>query len=304
MNIKKLGTKAVASVLTVATVASMAAISAGAADYGEDPHYSIPDNSSYTTPVIAAETANEAAEGTVEEKNEAADASILTEETIAEAVAQAILSGEDITVEMATDKKGNLTLMEDTIAKLVEGGIPVTLKVDAVKKGEMDYEVTIDPKDIKDVGAMNLGMSIKKTSKVSSVNGVKVPTGAVVIKPKAKGDLGATVKVTVPKDAIAGMKVENVRLYAVSPDGSVVKLPDNAIKINPDGSVEILVDTGDLDLVISDKDVAKAAKKHGKSKGTKSSARTVNTKSAAVLGMIDLSAISAAAIVAKKKKKK
>lgn len=250
---------AAATALTLA--ASALALSVSAINYGDDPDYPNPDTGSYSGGGSYSAKHNPSKK-TEEGKSEA---SILTADTVGDAITN--VEGNKITVEMAKDKNGNLTLMEDTIAAIAGSNVEVTVDVQPDSKGDLGYSVGIDPAKVKDIkGSVNIGMKVYKVKKMSSVDDIKVPSNAVIIKPKASGDFGVTLKVTVPKSAFEGMTASKIRPYAISGTGKnkkVVMLPDDAYTVNDDGSITILIDSGDATIAFSDKDIAKAAEKHG-----------------------------------------
>lgn len=318
MNMKVFSGKAAAVALTVAMVASMTAVSASAADYGKDPEYSQPDTSAYssysgqgytsgggapsTTAAVTSGTNSQASAGS--KPANAASASILTAETVKEALAAAV-DGAEAIIEMAEDKKGNVTVQEDTLAAIAEGDTAVTIQIKPNKKNELSYSVTIDPEFITDIsGSFNVAMNIRKTKKLSSLSGVKIPTGSVIITPMASGDLGAALQVNLPKTALKGMKKSKVHLFEVYPDGTVKRVPDDYFVIHEDGTATVLIDDVKGSWVLSTKDIEKTAKKYGTSKGTQTRSGSGATTGAAAFGLIDASAVAAAVIAKKKKKNK
>lgn len=258
--------KAAASVLALTVAASLTAILAGAMNYESPPNYNNPPVGSYSGgPVINSHSNNQNNNNANAGKDENTEASILTAETVSGAIASG--AGNNVTVGLTEDNHGNVTLMEDTIAAIANGATEVVIEVTPSSENEIAYTVGIDPQSITDVnGSLNIGMTIIKPSKMSSVNGVRIPSNSVVIKPKAKGDFGVTLRVNVPSSAFSGMKDENVRPYAISGTGKkkkVVQLPEDSYFVNTDGSVTVLLENGNATIVFSDKNIAKAAKKHG-----------------------------------------
>lgn len=328
MNFKKFSGRVTAVAATMAVVASMSVISASAADYGTTPSYSAPDTSLVGTGVTVTPTTYQVssddvvsgsgnvrsvetpstAESTTDKEDtsstavSSSNATILTSESVSTAINDAANSGEgEAVIEMASDKKGGVTLKEDTLAAIANSDVVVTI-VTASSSG-IEYAISIDPAEIANVdGSVNVGMNIEKPSKNAKVDGVPVPKNSLVIAPKAKGGLGMNVAVTLPASALNGMKANKVAVFAVDKNGNVVKLED-AIVFNDDGSFTINVD-GSVDLIISDKDIVKAAAKTSNKSTKATGARPGTGKGVAALGLIDASAISAAAILSKKKKKK
>ena len=264
--------KAAASVISLTVAASLAAVLAGANNYYGDPNYANAPSGAYSGgsgPVINSHStgnSNSNANAGAEEKTEeTTEASILTAATVSDAIEN--VSGDNVTVDLTEDKNGNVTIMEDTIAAIANGATEIIIEVTPSSADEISYTVAIDPQSITDInGSLNIGMEITKPSKTTSVNGVKVPSNSVVITPKAKGNFGVTLSVTVSKDALGGMKATIVRPYAISGTGKkkkVVQLPKDSYRVNSDGSITVFIENGDASIVFSDKNIAKAAKKHG-----------------------------------------
>lgn len=329
MNMKKMSSKTAAILLTFAAAASMSAVTVGAADYGAPPDYAQPDTSAYTpgsaggsstagssTETTATDTEDE--EDAEEEETTAETVSapvILTSEVVTSAIEDAIASGESsVTIEMSANSSGNVTVQENTVAAIAASGVAVTIEVTPAEEGNLPYSVTIDPDMITDVsGNLNIGLDISKTDEMKTVKGgAYVPTNTVVITPSGDGDFGATLQVTLPSSALKGMKKSKVKLYAVDKNGNVTKIDDDAIILNDDGSVTVLIDNGDSQLVISDKNLVKAnekvkklkEEKEEKSSKTSKTAKSSKAQSAAALGTADLAALSAVGVITQKKKKK
>lgn len=292
MKADRISRKAAAAVLSLTLVASMSAVLATATDYATSPDYNQPRESTYSSGSdssssgggsIASSTGGGASSGggsstagnnanTASNNNasqgdsheDAPAASILTAATV-----EAAINSENTTVGLAEDNNGNVTLMEDTLAAIVESGVEVTIEVTPSSKNEIAYSVGIDPDMIPDDynGSINIGMNISRGN--SSANGVRVPVRSVVVQPTASGDLGVTLQVTIPKKAFKNMKASKVRPYIITGTGKNKKvelMPEDAYKINNDGSITIYVDNGDAAIVLSDKNIAKAARKHGTAK--------------------------------------
>jgi hypothetical protein len=279
MSTKKFNSRVAATALAMATIASMLAIPANAADYGTDPRYSKP---SYTVTITGAvDTGNQnigwnaGGNGTgigspstpapveIVGKPSVANnrGSVLTDKTVDEAVKKATSAGDVIaSVDMQEDKSGNITLREDTLAAVASGDVALSLNVKARSPKNMDYTVTVIPGLVEKVdGSANLAMKVRKVKKVSSVRGVKVPSNSVVVSAKAKADIGMAVAITLPKDALDGLKQSKLSVYAIGADGSVVDLGSDYILVGPDGSVTVALEDASTTLVIADKDVAAAA---------------------------------------------
>lgn len=300
MKADRISRKAAAAVLSLTLVASMSAVLATATDYATSPDYNQPRESTYSSGSdssssgggsIASSTGGGASSGggsstagnnantasnnnanTASNNNasqgdsheDAPAASILTAATV-----EAAINSGNTTVGLAEDNNGNVTLMEDTLAAIVESGVEVTIEVTPSSKNEIAYSVGIDPDMIPDdySGSINIGMNISRGN--HSANGVRVPVRSVVVQPTASGDLGVTLQVTIPKKEFKNMKASKVRPYIITGTGKNKKvelMPKDAYKINNDGSITIYVDNGDAAIVLSDKNIAKAARKHGTAK--------------------------------------
>ena len=318
MRMKKISVKAAAAAIACAAAVSVTAFSAGAANYPNDPKYNPPDTTVYGPPSHdgnpggSSNSNSNSNSGTTPSGTAAAPAaspSVLTSTAVTNAINNAAASGSSkANISMASNSSGSVTLREDTVAAIAKGKVEVDIQVKPCKDSLKPYTVGISPDMITDVnGAVNVGMLIEKTSELRTVNGVYVPTGAVIIKPVKKGRFGMTLKVTLSAEQFKDMSYDK-HLYAVYSNGSVVRISDDAIVFNNDGTVTVKIDNGDASLVISDKDIEKADRKAKNMLNTGSADKKAlgsnGVKSAAVLGTADLAALSAAGIISQKKKKK
>jgi hypothetical protein len=288
MSTKKFNSRVAATALAMATMASMLAIPANAADYGNNPNYSAP---SYTVAVGGGSGSGSGSDTNVKNYGEnaggngtglaspqtptpveivgkpavtASKGSVLTDKAVDEAVKNAAASGDVIaTVDMQEDKSGNVTLREDTLASVASGDVALSLNVKAKSANNMDYTVTVIPGLVEKVdGSVNLAFKVRKVKKISSVRGVKIPSNSVVVSAKAKSDIGMAVAITLPKDALDGLKQSKLSVYAIDANGAVVDLGSDYVLVGPDGSVTVALEDASQTLVIADKDVAAAAARH------------------------------------------
>lgn len=304
MNMKKISIKTAAMIFSFAAAASMTAASVGAANYGGGTvNNSKPDTS------VHGGSSN--IKNNAEDKLPEASPVILTAETVTSAIEAAIASGNGTaTVQMSANSSGSVTIREDTVAAIVSGGIPVTIQVAPASGGSLGYSMVIDPAMITGInGSLNVGLNITKMDQMVTVNGgAYVPTNAVVITPWGSGSFGVTLQVRLKPSSLNGISKSKIKLFRISKNGTVTRVDDDAITVNSDGSVTVLIDSGDS-LVISDKDLVKANQKALKIKsennnGTKAQTKTSKAHKAAALGAADLAALSAAGIISQKKKKK
>ena len=245
--------KAAASVLALTMAASLTAVFVGANNYYKPPNYQpVSAGGSYSAP-----------KNPQYKKEQKTTASILTAKTVVDAIKNA--NGKQAVVDLSKDNKGNVTVMEDAVAAIAKGDTDVAVRVSEYIGEESLYTVELAPGRINHIdGALNIGMNFVITKKMSRVNGIKVPSNTVVLSPKAKGEYGTTLKVTVSNKAFTKMKASKIRPYAIYGSGdnaTVVRLADDEFVLNDDGSISILIDTGDAVIVYSDKDIVKANKK-------------------------------------------
>lgn len=325
MNFKKFGSRVAAVSATLAVVASMSAISVSAADYGIEPSYEAINHSALisdptvsagegsgnvqtvdtTTPkagdtAAAEETAIEevAADSAVQEET----GTILSGDAVADAIDNS--DGDEAVIEMAEDASGAVTLTEDAIAKVAENGVTLTVQVSA-KKGSEAYSVSINPEKITSTdGAIDIGMAVKKSTVAHKVNGAPVDKNSIVISPSASGKISATLKVTLYSSPLEGMNKAKIKLYRINKNGEIEEVEGGIIR--EDGNISIEISDGSYEYVLSDKNLVGAAAKVSASKSVSKAKGAVpgTSKGVAALGLVDASAISVAAILAKKKKKK
>ena len=224
---KKLNGRLVVSALLAAAMISMTAVSAGAVDYSD-----------------------EGAPTTVTPE----DASVLTDSDVSDALSAAAESGAtEVTVEMEEDSRGNVTVQESAIAEIASGDVAVTVEV--TSDSGTDYSITIDPALVTEAKAINLAMDITTDAdEGTTVSGVEVPAGSIVIAPAQKGDFGMTLQVNLPAGSVGDIDTSEARLYYISDDGDVEKMPKKALKFNRDGSVTVSISHAS-EYVISDVDL-------------------------------------------------
>ena len=225
---KKLNGRLIVSAILATAMMSMTAISASAvSDYG--------DGASPTT--VTPE-----------------DASVLTDEDVSDAITAAQESGAtEITVEMEEDSSGSVTVQEAAIAEIANGDVAVTVEV--TSNSGTDYSVTIDPALVTEAKAIDLAMDITvDADEGTTVAGVEVPAGSIVIAPAQKGDFGMTLQVNLPAEAVGNIDTDAARLYYISDDGDVEKMPKKALKFKRDGSVTVSISHAS-EYVISDVDL-------------------------------------------------
>lgn len=236
--------KAAASVLALTMAASLTAVFVGANNYYKPPNYQpVSAGGSYSAP-----------KNPKYKKDQNTKASILTADTVKDAIKNA-KAGEAV-ISLSEDNKGNVTLMEDALAAIAKGKTEVAINVGGKNGKKSLYSVAIDPELIDNIdGSLNVGMDVDIVDEGTSVDGVKVPAKVVVVKPKSKVKFGATLKVTVPKEAFDGMDVSKVRPYVISGKGKnkkVVPLGKDEYVVNTDGSISVLLDTGNVTIVFTD----------------------------------------------------
>lgn len=298
MKLKKFSGRVAAVAATMALVATLTAVSASAADYPRDPNYSIPVDTvvSSTTDIREApQLPTTATNDTTGAAAQQSTATVLTADTVSEAVKEA----EDSSDPLAVVQMGkNPVLKEEALAAVAKSSVPVTI-VSQTSSG-ISYGVTLDPAEVAKVnGSVNLGLNIEKAAGNGKVNGVAVSEGDVVIKPKSSKGFGMDCYVTVPADVFADLN-GTLAVFAIDANGNVVKLSENDYVVGNDGSITVKTD-GTVSIVVSNKDLTQTKS----SSATKATGAKPGTgKGVAALGLIDASAISVAAILAKKKKKK
>lgn len=316
MNFKKFGSRVAAVAATMAVVASMSAISVSAADYG--------NNTAPTTPSVpeaiyeSRSTSNneemEQGSGGIDnsDKTGAAAASTTSSDSTSSAVdnntGKAVDAG-DVAFEANTETTLDLdsvgAVLSADVLKNLAATEGASLSVSVAAGGGSDaYTVFVDSKNVQNAKNLNVGMKIYTTKAVTSVNSVQVNSGAVVISPKANEDLGAKVVVKLDPATVATLgDLTKVRLFVVK--NGVVTLDTADLAVDENGNVYITFSDASADYVLSSMDLVKADEKADAKTNTKSVGALPGTsKGVAALGLIDASAISVAAILAKKKKKK
>lgn len=253
--------KVIASLIVAASMISLTTVTASAADYGVTPSYPAPSN-----PVVQPSTPSTDEDKTEDKTNEetpAGDSSesdtkdavvsvgstedpveTVTEETVANAIA-AVIADENATEVVIHVGEEEATITEAAIGEIAKNDVVVTLK-------STNCTVTIDPALITEVKDIDLAMNIFKAE--DDVEGVSVPTGALVIAPAQKGDFGMTVTVTVPAETVTALNTDDIFCYYISDDGEVEDLSD-AITVNEDGSISVAISHASQ-YVITDVEIA------------------------------------------------
>lgn len=223
---KKFSSKFIASTVLAAIVASAMAVSAAAAgsDY-RTPPTSIPVYTPPSTTTVTGDTSgstDKTDDKTEEEKtDESTGANVVDEEAVKDAIANGTVI--DVVV-----VDGKAMIQEAAIGEIAKGDKPVTFKVADDASG-FDCYITIDPKSITTVQAINLAMNIQLVD--------QGPLGeGVMITPAQKGDFGMTLNVTIEAGAFANINLAKANLYYVSDDAKVT-LIKNGFTVNKDGSV-------------------------------------------------------------------
>ena len=102
--------------------------------------------------------------------------------------------------------------------------------------------ISIDPKTITDYAvSINLDIGLTVTDTATTVSGVQIPLNSIILSPSARGDFGFSISIYISAQMLAdaGLTSDNVRLFHVSSNGSVIEL-DNVIR-NNDGSVTVII---------------------------------------------------------------
>lgn len=251
---KKLNAKFIATAVIASMVASAASISASAAiNYGYAPYYppavTVPTTSPSTSSDTQAATTTTPATPATDDADEKDEGASVAGES---AVEEAIKNGGE--VEISVDDNGDATVLEAAIGAIAQGDKPVTFDVDTDEG--VDYSITIDPASITEVKAINLAMVINVELNSTDVEGVDVPSGAIMIYPAQKGDFGMTLNVTIPASALKGINVENCQVYYVGDDNEI-SLVEDAITVNNDGSITVSISHASY-YVVTDVDLEKA----------------------------------------------
>jgi hypothetical protein len=225
---KKFSSKFIASSVLAVLVASAMAVSAAAvgADYRESPA----DRPAYTPPATQTVTGDTSGntdktdDKTEDEKtDESTGANVVDEEAVKDAIA----NGTVIDVVVAD---GKALVQEAAIGEIAKGDKPVTFKVADDASG-FDCYITIDPKSITKVQAINLAMNIQVVEEGTLGEGV-------MITPAQKGDFGMTLYVTIEAGAFANIDLAKANLYYIS-DALEITLIPNGFTVNADKSVTV-----------------------------------------------------------------
>lgn len=238
---KKFNGKLIASVLMAGIMATSASVTASAIvdDYGHDytPDFSAPIK---TTAKVSGASAD-------------APTPVIALDTLKEAVKDA--KDGKATVYATESKNGKITITEETMAELAKGDTILEIVVES--KDGIDYTVVIDPKDIKNPKAVNIAMKIEITNEGTTINGVSIPAGSLIIKTGMKYEYGFTFKVFLNKSSIAKLATDDAKLYSISSEGKVAKDITEDLTIGNDGSATITVTHG-ATLVITTEELGEA----------------------------------------------
>ncbi len=120
----------------------------------------------------------------------------------------------------------------DAVAALQNASAPVNFKAPS-------YWVTIDPKSITEVKAIDLSLAITATSAPTSVSNVAVPANAIVIAPAAKGEFGLALTVIIPPETLQNIDPSKAKLYYISDSGELTEL--GGLVLRTDGSASITI---------------------------------------------------------------
>ena len=225
----KLNGKLAVSALLAAATLFMTAVSAGAVDYSDE---------GAPTVVVPADT------------------NVLTDSDISGARADAAESGSSEVVFGMTETASGVQVQESAIAEIAGGDVAVTVEV--TSESGTGYSVTIDPALVTEAKAVNLAMDITTDAdEGTKVSGVEVPAGSIVIAPAQKGEFGMTLQISLPALSAGNIDTSAARLYYISDDGDVEKMPENALSFGIDGSVTISISHAS-EYVISDVDLTLA----------------------------------------------
>jgi hypothetical protein len=229
---KKLNAKFIVSAIIAAAMASATAVSAGAANYYHAPVYAPVSGSAATSTTTPSTTTN-----TDTKTEESTTGTVASDD----AVTSAIKAGKAVDLKVAD---GKATVSEAAIGAIEKA---VTFNVDT---DDIDYTVTIDPADIKEVKAINLAMAIEVAEDDA--------TGAscVIITPAQKGDFGMTIQITLPAAAFEGIDLDAAELYYVDDNGNTTVV-DGGLTVNSDKSVTIKISHASY-YVIADVDLTES----------------------------------------------
>lgn len=231
---KKLNAKFIVSAIIAAAMASATAVSVSAdVDYPRAPVYA-PVSGSTTSATDTSTSTGSSDEKTDESTTVASE----------DAVEAAIKAGKDVELKVAD---GKAAVSESAIGLIAAGDEAVTFDVDT---DDIDYTVTIDPSDIKEVKAINLALDVEVAEDDD--------TGAtcIIITPAQKGDFGMTIQITLPAAAFEDIDLDAAELYYVNDDGEVSLVADG-LTVNSDGSVTIKISHASY-YVISDVDLTES----------------------------------------------
>ena len=220
---KKFSSKFIASSVLAVLVASAMAVSSAAigADYLRPPVYNPPAGGTSSGDTSGGTDTPGADDSGDEKTDESTGVNVVDEEAVKDAIAKGTVI--DVVV-----VDGKAVVQEAAIGEIAKGDKPVTFKVADDASG-FDCYITIDPKSITTVQAINLAMNIQVVD--------QGPLGeGVMITPAQKGDFGMTLYVTIEAGAFANIDLAKANLYYISDDAAVT-LIKNGFTVNNDGSV-------------------------------------------------------------------
>ena len=241
---KKFNSKFIASVLMAGIIAVSASVSASAivVDYtgaGE------PDTSAPSTIVTRG--------GKVSGISADAPTPVIAPDTVKEAIKGA--ADGKATIYATESKNGKITITEAGMAEIANGDTIVEVVVESTTG--IDYTVIIDPDDIDTVKAINIAMVVEITNEGTTINGVAVPAGSLIIKTGMKYDYGCTLKIYLNKNHVEALAKEDAKLYSISGEGSVAKDITEELTVGGDGSVTVTVSHG-ATLIITTEELGEA----------------------------------------------
>ena len=208
-------------------------------------------------------------------------ANVVTADTIVAAAA------EDAVIDVENDKA---VVNEEAIAAIANSESTITFVSD---------NCTISIEDIETVSEIDLGMAIDVVTDEDS----DYPVDSIVIAPAQKGEFGMTLVVTIPAAALAELDAETAALYYVADDGTITKMPEEALTFDEDGCAIIRISHAS-EYVISTVDISTPA--NNNTTPGADSGNTTNPDTGAVIPM-GIAAIAGAsavvAIIAAKKRK-
>lgn len=232
---KKLNGKFIASVLMAGIMAASASVTASAiTDYSgpEAPAGSAPTKTIAKVSGISAD----------------APTPVITADILEEAIKDA--KDGKATVYATESKNGKITITSETMGELAKGDTILEVVVESTTG--IDYTIVIDPADIEDVKAINIAMVIEITNEGTTINGVAVPAGSLIIKTGMKYDYGCTLRIYIDKKYVNELAKEDSKLYSISAEGGVAKDITEELTVEGDGSVSVVVSHGATLIITKD----------------------------------------------------